>query len=648
MQWILAMSAPEEGSSSNVQKLKIEDTTNIKSLSQHDLQSIGNEIGTGNTETSNGMKTSVNTENIPEFSPYFQSEYGMMGDYGKGIGDGIVAKTTILPLSFLKEGSLIIIQKPKLTKEAIDINKKSLIEPDLSGSGNEFGTGNSKTCNVKSTPEKHEKVPMLFANIQNDYEKEGGNGKGILALPAPEEGNVVDVRKSQRKNEEADNRKRLIEPNFKRSGNANMTTNNEKKGVHGTKGDNLEENAEEIVIGKIKSKSKSSLEKHKPQGDNEEKIHVELGCHESHEKIKSKRRRRSKKHEPLGDNEKNIDHKSSYVGFDIGFGEDKLPPCEELKSKEKKKVDENDDAETSKFKHKKCEPQGDNREKIDPELCYGSAGKGDQTAVEKIKSKKKRRSMKCEAQVPKPSCDGYDIRFIENMQLENGKIKSMEKKAVEDELQETVDGTKTSKFKLKKTEPEVQKNTVQVGVRYVSPFHNDSSKKIPAKQLDNGSNPEPFAFPISKDLMGDKVEEDGSRVEINQQGQEGCLFSVVLTSAANGNGFESISIKLKKKTVESAMVGKACHCSQIDNVEKSVEVEALEHGQGLKGNGNGNDIETIKVKFKKRKSNDEKTARSMNDKVRKVCPSSQNDNEKRANVKAVHDENDFDSGAIEG
>ncbi|KAK7367914.1 hypothetical protein VNO80_09934 [Phaseolus coccineus] len=145
----------------------------------------------------------------------------------------------------------------------------------------------------------------------------------------------------------------------------------------------------------------------------------------------------------------------------------------------------------------------------------GKKGKGDQTAVEKIKSKKKRRSMKCEAQVeneekidPKPCCDGYDIRFVEDMQLENGKIKSMEKKAVEDELQETVDGSKTSKFKLKKTEPEVQKNTVQVGVRYVSPFHNDSSKKIHAKPLDNGSNPEPFTFPISKDLMGDKVEED--------------------------------------------------------------------------------------------------------------------------------------------
>jgi len=421
--------------------------------------------------------------------------------------------------------------------------------------------------------------------------------------------------------------------------------------------DNLEENADEIAIGKIKSKRKSSLEKHKPQGDND-KIHAELGCHE---KIKSKRRKRSKKHHPVGDNEENIDHKSNCFGFDIGFGKDKLPASGKLKSKEKKKVVEDkilenhddDDAETSKFKHKKREPQGDN---IDPELCcYGSAGKGDQTAVEKIKTKKKRRSMKCEAQVehkekidPKPCCDGYDIGFVEDMQLENGKIKSMEKKAVEDELQETDVGPKTSIFKLKKSEPEVQNNTVQVGVRYVSPFQNDSSNKIHAKPLDNGINPEPSAFPISKDLMGNKVEEDGSRVQINQQGQEGCLFSVVLTSAANGNGFESISIKLKKKTVESAMVGKACHCSQIDNVEKSVEVEALEHGQGLKGNGNGNDIETIKVKFKNRKSNNKKTARSMNDEVRKVSPCSHNDNEKRVNVKAVYDENDFDSGPIEG
>ncbi|KAK7367912.1 hypothetical protein VNO80_09932 [Phaseolus coccineus] len=149
LQWILALLAPKEGSSSNVQKLKIGDTTNKESLSEHDLQGSGNEIGIGNTETSNGMKTSVNIENIPEFSPYFHSEYGMMGDTRKGIGDGIAAKTIILPLS-----------------------------------GNEIIT-------------------------------------------------------------------------------ANITTNNEKKGVCGKKGDNLVENADEIAIGKIKSKRKSSLEEHK-------------------------------------------------------------------------------------------------------------------------------------------------------------------------------------------------------------------------------------------------------------------------------------------------------------------------------------------------------------------------------------------------
>jgi len=71
MQWAL-VPAPKEGSSSNVWKPKIEHDL-------HDLQRSGNEIGTGNTETSNGMKTSVKTERIPEFSPYFQSECGMIG-----------------------------------------------------------------------------------------------------------------------------------------------------------------------------------------------------------------------------------------------------------------------------------------------------------------------------------------------------------------------------------------------------------------------------------------------------------------------------------------------------------------------------------------------------------------------------------------
>ena len=355
--------------------------------------------------------------------------------------------------------------------------------------------------------------------------------------------------------------------------------------------DNLEENGDEIAIGKMKSK----------------------------------RRRKSKKDKHLGVNQENIDHKSSCYGFDKGFGEDKLPTGGKLKSKEKKKMaeikmlenDEHGEAESSKLKHKKHEPQGDNGEKIDAELCcYGSAGKVDQTAIENIKSKKKRRSEKCEAQVenkektdPKPCCEGYDIGFVEDMQVSHGKIKSMGKKAVEDEVQETDHGTKTSKFKLKKTELEAQKNIIQVGVG------EDSAEKIHAKPLDNGSKSEPFSFPTSKDLMRDKVLEDGSRVQISQQqGQEECVVSVVLTSGANGSGFESISIKFKKKNVESAMVRKGCHCSQIENVEKSVEVEALEHGQGLKGNGNGN--ETGKVKLKKnRKSNGKRTGRSMNEKV---------------------------------
>ncbi|KAK7367913.1 hypothetical protein VNO80_09933 [Phaseolus coccineus] len=57
----------------------------------------------------------------------YQSEYGMMGDDGKGIEDGIAAKTIILPLSSLKEESLINVQEPKLTKEGTDINIKSYL-----------------------------------------------------------------------------------------------------------------------------------------------------------------------------------------------------------------------------------------------------------------------------------------------------------------------------------------------------------------------------------------------------------------------------------------------------------------------------------------------------------------------------------------
>ncbi|CAJ1964645.1 unnamed protein product [Sphenostylis stenocarpa] len=376
--------------------------------------------------------------------------------------------------------------------------------------------------------------------------------------------------------------------------------------------DKLQENDEAASRFKLK------INEH--QGDSGEKIDPKL-CYGSPgkeeetatEKIKSKRRRRSKKCEPQAGNKEKIDPEPSCDSFDIGFGEDKLLTDGEIKSKVQKKIvvehklQENDDdeaAETSRFKLKMNEPQGDSAEKIDPKLCYGSAGKGDEAATEKIKSKRKRRSKKCEPQAGNKDridselcCDGCDTGFIENKQPADGIIKFKEKtKAVEDELPENGDDAESSKFKLLKIGPEIKKNTVQLGVRYVAPsFQNDSAKKI-------------LALPTSEDLLGDKVEENGSRVQINQQGQDGCVFSVVLTSPENGNRFESISIKFKKKPIEvSAKVGKANHCSQIDNMKKSVEVEALEHEQGLKGNGN--EIETIKVKFtKNRKSNDEKGA----------------------------------------
>jgi len=72
-----------------------------------------------------------------------------MQENGNGIGDRMAPTTIILPYASLKEGSLM--------KEETD----------------EFGSGNSKTSNGKSTPEKHEKVPMFFPHFQNDYEQEG-------------------------------------------------------------------------------------------------------------------------------------------------------------------------------------------------------------------------------------------------------------------------------------------------------------------------------------------------------------------------------------------------------------------------------------------------------------------------------------------
>jgi len=88
-----------------------------------------------------------------------------MQENENGTGDGIAPITILLPYSSFKEGSLAI--------EETDTNIKSLIEYDLRGSDNEFGTKNSKTSNGKGTPEKHEKVPMFFPHFQNDYEKEG-------------------------------------------------------------------------------------------------------------------------------------------------------------------------------------------------------------------------------------------------------------------------------------------------------------------------------------------------------------------------------------------------------------------------------------------------------------------------------------------
>lgn len=45
----------------------------------HDLQSSGNEIGTGNTTTNHGKRTSIKHEEVQKVSPYFWNDYGKKG-----------------------------------------------------------------------------------------------------------------------------------------------------------------------------------------------------------------------------------------------------------------------------------------------------------------------------------------------------------------------------------------------------------------------------------------------------------------------------------------------------------------------------------------------------------------------------------------
>ncbi|RZB70512.1 Methyl-CpG-binding domain protein 4-like protein isoform A [Glycine soja] len=436
------------------------------------------------------------------------------------------------------------------------------------------------------------------------------------------------------------------------------------------------------------------LKKREPEGDNREKADPELCCYGSNigfvedmlladGKIKSKQKKKKKavqdklwengddtetskfilkKRESQGDNREKIDPESCCYDCNIEFVEDKLPADGKIKSKEKKnkKVAEDnlwengDDTEIDKFILTKCEPQGGNEEKIHPESCCGcdigfaedkllADGKikpkekkkkkkkvqnklwenGDDTEISKfILKKRESQGDNVEKIDPESCCYGCHIEFVEDKLPADGKIKSKEKKkkkAVEDELWENGDDAEPSLLKLKKTGPEVHKHKVQVGVRYVSPyFHNDNAKKI---------NFESF----------DKVKE-------------------------NGNGSKSISIISKKrksnsqKTVEeSAKVRKVSPYFQIDNVKKTVEVDALDHenefdSAALMGtcgymvqdreeeNGDNIAIEKIKSKCKGRYK---KLEPVEHDPVHKFLPFFQCDNEKKVDA-----DSHFEIGSI--
>ncbi|XP_020225388.1 uncharacterized protein LOC109807280 [Cajanus cajan] len=334
------------------------------------------------------------------------------------------------------------VKKPERNNKEVDKKRKRVIEHDLERNGNEIGIGNTKTNYGKRTSKKLEKVPKVSPYFRNGFEEKGVNG---------------------------------------------------------------EDNRDEIAIEKMKSKRKRRLKKHGPQGDYEKKVDAESCCYGSKgngdeiaiEKIKSKRKRRS--HEPQGDIGEKIPHESCYYGCDIGFVEDKLLADGKIKSKEKKrrKVVEDelrkngDDAETNKFILKMSEPLGDNKEKNDREsCCYGcKIGFSEEKLLEdgKIKSKDKKKKKKAvedklrehggEAETskfilkkhepqsdnkekidPELCCYGCDIGFVEDKLLADGKVKSKEKKKkkklVEDKLREHGDDNEISKFILKKHEPQ--------------------------------------------------------------------------------------------------------------------------------------------------------------------------------------------------
>ncbi|KAK6645803.1 hypothetical protein PHAVU_L000201 [Phaseolus vulgaris] len=238
----------------------------------------------------------------------------------------------------------------------------------------------------------------------------------VLALPAQKEGHVIEV--SGKIKEERGIGSYKSSNERKKTSKMHQKVPNFNKNDYGKKGVNWEENGDEIAVEKITSKRDiKRLKKlvHEPQGDDQKKVDTGFCCYGNEGKgdetvsgrIKSKHKRRSKNHEPLGASERKVDAESCSYGSEENGHE---IATEKIESEMKRMS-------------KKREPhQGDNEQKIGPDLC---------------------------------SCS-CDIRFVGDKLLSDGKIKSKQKKkkTVEDEQRENGDDTETSKFILKRREPQ--------------------------------------------------------------------------------------------------------------------------------------------------------------------------------------------------
>ncbi|KAK7380994.1 hypothetical protein VNO78_33515 [Psophocarpus tetragonolobus] len=502
MEYVLALPAQKKENLVDIKKPKrknVETNNKRKVLFQHDFQRNYSEVGEGNRTTNNGNIPSDKHHKDPIISPYPQNYYWKKRDNMEGEnGDEIVVekikfkrkrklkgdKENIQPLildetievepldreddfdsvAFMGASGYKVQdkeqKKPKSENKEAKNRRKPLVEHDFQRSGNEMGTENTKTNDEKRTSKKLEEVPKVSAYFQNDYRKKEEKRK--------EEGDEIpnEKIKSQRKTKlkkhdpQGDNVKNVRTGSF----------------FHGSEGKGYE-----TAIGKIESKQKRRLE-HEPQANNEE-IDPKSSCSCSNigfvenmlladGKIKSKQKKK-KIEDKLWKNDNDFetsifdrtDLELYCNGFYNGLVDDKLQSDRKIISKEKKKkkitvedesCENDDEAETSRFILKKRNPQAANRKKISPELgCYEydiefvddkllADGKiiskenkhkasmwehGDDTETSKLIHKKREYERDNEVKIHPQVCGyGCEIGFVEDHKLVDGKIKSKEKK----------------------------------------------------------------------------------------------------------------------------------------------------------------------------------------------------------------------------